>query len=366
MDEHELVPAECVQPRVVAQHGCADASGVCAAAFDPCQRTLALARDDGRIQLFGGSAAEECTLASSCAAPTVALRFLRHAPYLLRVSLQSELELWDLRTCSLEACALWPGELTSVCVLPGSPFVLVGEDDGTLRCACVRNGVIEPREFALTHERLGAALPSALVALALQPDAKDGRVLVAHAGGSVCLLDLATREPVLLASCGAGLTGCAWVDSMMFASAHAGGHLRLWSLPEAAAPWRATPPQPAAACASAGTLLGDGDGDVALLGTVRVVRLLCSARSRYVPEAVACSPVGSRRRAGCAVWRHSVCSLHDACRRRPRALAAAAAAAGRAWRPAAACCCIWLRPRAVGCACSAARGRGAVHIRAAS
>jgi hypothetical protein len=252
-EDDACIHAESLAPRLLLRHGAAGAADVTAAAYDACQQTLALALSNGSVQLFrGAGGAQECTLASGCTAPTLALHFLRQSPYLLRVSVQSDIELWDLRTLTLEASTLWAGDVTAACVLPGSPFVLLGEADGALRCACLRNGAVTPRDFEQSY----GADCGALVALALQPEAEDGRVLVAHSSGRVSILDLATRDTVLLGACGSELTCCAWADTMTFLTGHASGALRFWSLPEAARGWRAPPQQPEAAVQS-GELLCD-------------------------------------------------------------------------------------------------------------
>jgi hypothetical protein len=251
-------------PRALTRHGGALHS--CVLAVDAAQGLLALAAagaGDGDVRLLGCNS-QECVLSSPCAAPTKLLRFLPQAPYLLRVSSQSELELWCLRELRLEASTLWPGDVTAVCSLVSAPsMLLIGEEDGTLRAARFRPGAVEPRELALSYAQLhgSPAAPQpcgALLALALQPGAEDGRVLVAHACGAVALLELATRAAVASVFSGDELTDAAWLDASTFVTGHARGAVRLWSLPEAAAPWRAAPPAPAAAQQVAELCLGDG------------------------------------------------------------------------------------------------------------
>lgn len=262
---------ECLAPRVVLRHGCASAA-VSTAAYNAAQRLLAVAFADGRIQLFGGIC-EEYTLASDCRTATTALHFLRDKPFLLRVSSQNEVELWNLRSLALQSSTLWAGEITATCPLPHAPaFVLVGEEDGGVRAARFSNsGTVEACAYELAPQQLTATAEDGgarVVALVLQPGAEDGRLLVAHTCGAVTLVDIPSREVVARIGSGDGrLTSATWLDGLSLVTGHSHGALRLWSLPDAAAPSRAVP-----GATASGVLVSElrlGDSDVLLLNTVR-------------------------------------------------------------------------------------------------
>ena len=235
------VHAQCLQPRVLLRHGCLASGAVSAAAYDAAQQTLVFALQDGQLLVCGGDG-EQTYLASACEVASRFLLCLAPSQYLLRVSVQSEIELWSLRDLKLVASTLWPGaDITAVCALGGTSFCLVGTEDGAVQPVCLRGSVVSVRASVLE-------CGTPVVALAVQPEASDSaRVLVACASGLVVLLDLESRLRVLEVQAGGQLTRAAWVDSATFVTAHAGGELRCWSLPrDAADAWRAPPARPVA------------------------------------------------------------------------------------------------------------------------
>ena len=237
-----LVPPECLEPRVLLRHGAPAAGAASAAAYDSTQQTLAFALQDGQLLLYGGDG-EQDVLCSACDAATRFLHFLSPSPYLLRVSVQSEVELWSLRDLNLSASSLWPGaDITAVCGVAGTSFIIIGTEDGSVQAVCLRGSVVSVRASVLE-------CGSPVVVLAVQPEATDsGRVLVGCASGLVVLLDLESKQRVLELQTGVHLTCAAWVDAATFATAHAGGELRCWSLSrEAADVWRAPPARPGSA-----------------------------------------------------------------------------------------------------------------------
>ena len=233
------VHAECVEPRVLLRHGCLATRAVSAATYDALQQTLVFALTDGRLMVCGGDG-EQAYLASGCEVASRFLTCLASSQYLLRVSVQSEIELWSLRDANLVASCLWPGgDITAFCALDGTAYCLVGTEDGCVQALCLRGNVVSVRASLLD---CGAPV----AALVVQPEASDsGRVLVVCTSGAVWLLDMETKVYVLEAQTGDQLTCAAWVDSATFVTGHHSGALRCWSLPrDAADAWRAPPARP--------------------------------------------------------------------------------------------------------------------------
>lgn len=241
MDEAN-VHAESLEPRIFLRHGALVAGAVSAAAYDAAQQTLVFALQDGQLLVVGGEG-EQAYLASACEVASRFLVFLAPSQYLLRVSVQSEIELWSLRDLSLAASSLWPGgDITAVLAIPSTSFVFFGTEDGSVQPVCLRGNIVSVRASLL---ECGAPV----VALAAQPDAADsGRVLVACTSGLVVLLDVESKLHVVEVQTGSELTCAAWVDSGTFVTAHGDGALRCWTLPrDIADPWRAPPARPASA-----------------------------------------------------------------------------------------------------------------------
>ena len=224
---------------MLSRSGCLAVGAVSIATYDAVQQTLVFALQDGRLLVCGGDG-EQAYLASGCEVASRFLICLASSQYLLRVSVQSEIELWSLCDLNLVASSLWPGgDITAVCPLAGTAYCLVGTEDGCVQPICLRGNVVSVRASLL---ECGAPV----AALAVQPDASDsGRVLVACTSGAVFLLDLETKLHVLEAQAGGELTCAAWVDAATFVTAHGSRELRCWSLPrDAADAWRAPPARP--------------------------------------------------------------------------------------------------------------------------
>ena len=234
------VHSESLEPRVLLRHGCLACGSVSVATYDAVQQTLVFALHDGRLVVCGGDG-EQAYLASGCEVASRFLFCLASSQYLLRVSVQSEIELWSLRDLNLVASSLWPGgDISAVCPLGGTAYCLVGTEDGCVQPVCLRGNVVSVRAPLL---ECGAPVAAILV----QPEASDsGRVLVACTSGAVYLLDLETKLHVLEAQTVEQLTCASFVDSATFVTAHRSGELRCWSLPrDAADAWRAPPARPA-------------------------------------------------------------------------------------------------------------------------
>lgn len=200
---------------------------------------------------------------------------------MVRLSHEGEIDVWSLHSQTLLASTRWPAEVATVCGLRRSPFVLVGQEDGTLRVAAVQAGAgggeLVPRSYRVSASRamgqshggdvgdgslsldggrqLSATPPiggrggesdgarSALVAIAPQPGAESGRVLLAYADGGMSLWDFHARRPVAVNGSrggGAGamavvgeLRGASWVggSGAVAVSGHEGGLVVIWSVP---------------------------------------------------------------------------------------------------------------------------------------
>ncbi len=221
------------------------------------------------MKLFGGDGCEALLTRSDARACTGGaqaqqhrLLFVSGAPLLLHVTPgpPADVAVWDLRACALAASTLWPAAdaVTSLTHLPRTPFALLGGDDGALTAACLTRNAVEPRDWSYTPP---SGPPSPIVSVAPQPGAADGRLLLATSCGGVTLLDVASRKAVCTAHEEAGprCVGALFVSDAVVATAHAHGAVRLWRLPDCAAPHKLPPPAPGALTLVAEWPLCDGD-----------------------------------------------------------------------------------------------------------
>eukprot|EP00227_Mantoniella_beaufortii_P016677 CAMPEP_0197583296 /NCGR_PEP_ID=MMETSP1326-20131121/6268_1 /TAXON_ID=1155430 /ORGANISM="Genus nov. species nov., Strain RCC2288" /LENGTH=146 /DNA_ID=CAMNT_0043147503 /DNA_START=214 /DNA_END=651 /DNA_ORIENTATION=+ len=113
-----------VAPRVVAEYG-----GVHSATcmdYDPIQRLLAVGVDTG-CKVLGAHGLEALLATPHHVEPAMAVQFVPGTGRLVRLSVDGGIDVWSLHSQTLLASTRWPCDVTAVCGLRRSPFVLVGE-----------------------------------------------------------------------------------------------------------------------------------------------------------------------------------------------------------------------------------------------
>ncbi|KAL0402919.1 UNVERIFIED_CONTAM: Syntaxin-binding protein 5-like [Sesamum radiatum] len=124
---HESMASSEFAPRVAVHYGIPSTASILA--FDPIQRLLAIGTLDGRIKVVGGDNIEGL-LISPKALPFKNLEFLQNQGFLVSVSNENEIQVWDLEKRRLSSNIQWESNITAFAVISGTNFIYVGDEYG--------------------------------------------------------------------------------------------------------------------------------------------------------------------------------------------------------------------------------------------
>lgn len=118
-----------VAPRVVVHYGVPSTASVLA--FDSVQQLLAIGTLDGRIKVVGGDNIEGL-LMSPKPIPFKYLEFLQNQGFLVSVSNENEIQVWDLESRCISANLRWESNITAFSAIYGTQFIYIGDEYGFL------------------------------------------------------------------------------------------------------------------------------------------------------------------------------------------------------------------------------------------
>ncbi|KAL5720947.1 hypothetical protein ACHQM5_013568 [Ranunculus cassubicifolius] len=188
-----------LEPCVYAHYGIPPTGSVLA--FDPIQRLMAIGTLDGRIKVIGGDNTEGL-LISPKQLPYKYLEFLHNKGFLVAISNENDIQVWDLEhrrvTCSLH----WDSNITAFSVIHGTYFMYVGDEWGLLSVLMynAEEGKVVQLPYHIPSNSLveaaGVLMTSqqSIVGLLPQSSASDSRVLIAYERGLIVLWDVAESQ----------------------------------------------------------------------------------------------------------------------------------------------------------------------------
>eukprot|EP00252_Welwitschia_mirabilis_P016132 TRINITY_DN3564_c1_g2_i1.p1 TRINITY_DN3564_c1_g2~~TRINITY_DN3564_c1_g2_i1.p1 ORF type:complete len:1052 (-),score=221.66 TRINITY_DN3564_c1_g2_i1:564-3719(-) len=182
-----------VDPCFVGHYGIPKAST--AFAFDSVNGIFALATRDGKIKLFGENEAQvllETPRPSSCRI----LHFLENEKILLNVTLEDNIEVWDveeMKLCHVYHCRA----ITAASIIQGSPFMYIGDARGNIfvlkfeqrikQVTCMQYSI----PVSITYGFVNMQGDDASIVCTLpQPSAELNRLLVGYKNGLLILWGL--------------------------------------------------------------------------------------------------------------------------------------------------------------------------------
>ena len=215
-----------VDPRIVQEYGTTH-SATCVA-YDPVQRLLAVGVDTG-VKVLGADGLSVLLATRHHLEPAKIVRFARSVGRVVRVSVESGICVWDLKSQTLLASTRWQSEVTAIVGLRRSNFLMVGDADGVSAIATVRPGsplgALVPHAYAVDtdqaigvrawergvssssddathmHDSSCSGNPTAVgtskspvVAIEPQPGFETARVLLAFANNRLTLWDLHAKK----------------------------------------------------------------------------------------------------------------------------------------------------------------------------
>ncbi|XP_058002997.1 uncharacterized protein LOC110665372 isoform X2 [Hevea brasiliensis] len=165
-------------------------------AFDPIQRLLAIATLDGRIKVIGGDGIEGL-LISPKQLPYKSLEFLENRGFLIGISNENDIEVWNLESRCLACCLQWDSNITAFSVINGSYLMFIGDEYGLM--SVVKYDAEDTKLLRLPyhifsdHLNEAVGFPSLdhqqIVGVLPQPCSFGNRVLIAYENGLIILWD---------------------------------------------------------------------------------------------------------------------------------------------------------------------------------
>ncbi|KAK8303550.1 hypothetical protein V6Z12_D04G158100 [Gossypium hirsutum] len=170
-------------------------------AFDPIQRLLAIGTLDGRIKVIGGDGIEGL-LISPKQLPYKYLEFIQNQGFLIGISNDNDIQVWNLETRHLACCLQWESNITAFCLIGGSHFMYIGDEYGILSVVKYdgEDGKLSHLPYNITanslSEAAGFSFPDdqPIVGILPQPHSSGDRVIIAYANGLIILWDVSKSQ----------------------------------------------------------------------------------------------------------------------------------------------------------------------------
>ncbi|GMI79896.1 Tomosyn [Hibiscus trionum] len=192
-----------LNPRLTVHYGIPATASILAC--DIVQRLVAVATLDGRIKVIGGEYVE-ALLVSPKNAPFKNLEFLQNQGFLVSVSNENEIQVWDLVHRQIASNIKWESNITAFKVIHGTSYMYLGDEYGMVY---VIKYDAEQRKLAhlpyyvptnVIAEEAGISSPDLppVVGVLPQPCSQGNRVLIAFVNGLIVIWDVSDDRVVLV------------------------------------------------------------------------------------------------------------------------------------------------------------------------
>lgn len=198
----ESLPSTNFDPRVVFHYGVPSNASIIA--IDRIQSLLAVGTLDGRIKVFGGDNIEG-TLISPTQASFKNLEFLENQGFLVSVTSDNEIQVWDLKSKQIASSLKWESIITAFSVIYGTSYMYIGTEHGMVYVLMFDS---EDRKIKILpyyvptnviSEAVGMSLDDVSVVRVLHRPCSDGnRLLIAFENGLMVLWDASEDRIVLI------------------------------------------------------------------------------------------------------------------------------------------------------------------------
>ncbi|KAF9591351.1 hypothetical protein IFM89_003974 [Coptis chinensis] len=118
-----------LDPRILLHYGIPSTASVLA--FDPIQGLMAIGTLDGRIKVMGGDSIQGLFI-SPHQLPYKSLEFLQNKGFLVSVSNNNAIQVWDLDQRCIACSLQWESNITAFSVIHGTYFMYIGDDCGLM------------------------------------------------------------------------------------------------------------------------------------------------------------------------------------------------------------------------------------------
>ncbi|CAH2073997.1 unnamed protein product [Thlaspi arvense] len=194
---------EDLDPNIVTHYGIPSTASLLA--FDPIQCLLAVGTLDGRIKVIGGDNIE-AVLASPKQLPFKNLEFIENQGFLVSISNENEIQVWDLDLRQTVSSLHWESNITAFSILHGTGYMYVGDEYGmvsVLKYSADEGKLVQlpyyvPTDALAEAAGLSSPIDYPVVGLLSQPCSRGTRLLIAFSNGLLFLWDASEDRVVLV------------------------------------------------------------------------------------------------------------------------------------------------------------------------
>ncbi|KAL1197022.1 hypothetical protein V5N11_024817 [Cardamine amara subsp. amara] len=195
--------AEDLNPHIVTHCGIPSTASLLA--FDPIQCLLAVGTLDGRIKVIGGDNIE-AVFASPNQLPFKNLQFIENQGFLVSISSENEIQVWDLDLRQTASSLRWESNITAFSILHGTGYMYVGDEYGmvsVLKYNADEGKLMQlpyyvPTDALAEAAGLSSPIDYPVVGLLSQPCSRGTRLLIAFSNGLLFLWDASEDRVVLV------------------------------------------------------------------------------------------------------------------------------------------------------------------------
>ncbi|KAK9289677.1 hypothetical protein L1049_007835 [Liquidambar formosana] len=167
--------------------------------------SLSLRHRDGRIKVIGGDNIE-ALLISPKQLPYKNLEFLQNQGFLVSISNDNDIQVWNLESRCIACCLQWESNITAFSVIDGSHFMYIGDEYGSMSVVDykVEDGKLLQFPYHISANSIceAAGFPSPshqpIVGVLPQPCSSGNRVLIAYENGMIVLWDVLEARIVVV------------------------------------------------------------------------------------------------------------------------------------------------------------------------
>nr|XP_011469925.1 PREDICTED: uncharacterized protein LOC101299721 isoform X2 [Fragaria vesca subsp. vesca] len=192
-----------LDPRVVFHYGIPSTASILA--LDRTQSLLAIGTLDGRIKVIGGDNIEGLLISPKPLAFKY-LEFLENQSFLVSVSSENEIQVWDLEHKQIAGSLQWECNITAFSIIYGTNYMYIGNEYAMVSLVKydAEDQKIKLLPYYITSnfiaEAAGMSLPDTLsvVGVLHQPSSPGNRLLIAYENGLLVLWDALQDQVVLV------------------------------------------------------------------------------------------------------------------------------------------------------------------------
>ncbi|XP_022744121.1 uncharacterized protein LOC111295038 isoform X2 [Durio zibethinus] len=192
-----------LNPRLTVHYGIPATASILTC--DLIQRLVAVGTLDGRIKVIGGENVE-ALLVSPKQLPFKHLEFLQNQGFLVSMSNENEIQVWDLEQRQIVSIIRWESNITAFKVIHDTSYMYLGDEHGmvsVVKYDAERRKLAQLPYYVPTNviaEVAGISSPNhpSVVGVLPQPCSQGNRVLIAYENGLLVIWDVSEDRVVLV------------------------------------------------------------------------------------------------------------------------------------------------------------------------